>query len=244
MSCPNCQQAMNTLSSDGQTVLHCSNCGGSFFEENGINRISLASAEKLAKDKKNDEIQGHEKLCPKDKTPLSSIQQSEAIPQNITLLQCLTCHGIFAFPDDLVNFKSAQMVKIAYNKIWNVPISALKSVLVLSFVAAISISLFANLFLRGQPTRINAEDVITKRYISVSGRFLFVSFSTKSPYKSSIVIQDTVTDSIYKKVVSDNLATYHSLTTTDLEPKSSMYYRIILTDESGNTIETERKKLF
>lgn len=234
---------MNTVFLDGQTVLHCLNCGGSFFEENGINRLSLKSAEKLAEDKKNDEIQGHKKLCPKDKSTLTNLNQSEAIPNTVTLLKCPLCNGVFSFPDDLINFKNAQQVKISYNKIWNIPLSSLKSVLVLSFVLVLSASIFANLFLRNQPSRINAEDVITKAYISVSGRFLFVSFSTKSPYRSSILIQDTSNDSTFKKTVSDSLTTYHSLTTTDLEPKESMYYRIILTDQSGNTIETERKKL-
>src|SRR4051794_29741987 len=41
MHCPNCSQIMISAIYDEQTVLHCRTCGSSFFEENGINHISL-----------------------------------------------------------------------------------------------------------------------------------------------------------------------------------------------------------
>src|SRR4030067_1508449 len=107
MFCPNCLEKMNDDVADGQMILHCQNCGGTFFLDNGINRISLLSAQKLAFDKKINEIFSHDKSCPKDQTMLKPIQSEENIPPNTTLLKCETCNGIFAFPNDLVIFTKA-----------------------------------------------------------------------------------------------------------------------------------------
>ena len=64
MSCPNCSQTMVSAVYDGQNVLHCRTCGSSFFEENGINHISLESAETLANDQQEAIIIGKPKICP------------------------------------------------------------------------------------------------------------------------------------------------------------------------------------
>lgn len=245
MLCPNCSQQMDYVTADNQAVLHCGNCGGSFFSENAINRVSITSAEKLAADKKTDEISGKNKLCPKDGSALTSIQNPETVPQDVTLLRCPSCRGIFVFPDDLVKFKQAQVVKIKFFKLWHKPLPSLQAVLVLSFVGIISLVVISrfNTFINQFSYRASASDLIKKIYISKSGRYLFLSFKTKTPFKSEIIFDDKTTGIKIKKIISQEPTTFHYLTTGDVNSEDEIFYQIILTDEKGKEIKTERKKL-
>ncbi len=152
MFCPNCLKPMNLVVADNQNILHCPNCGGSFFEENGINRITVETAQKLAEDKTSDEVSGTEKKCPKDQTSLKPIFTdynrfqpiSAPFPTDVTLLRCPKCQGIFAYPDDLIKFKQAQIAKIEYFKLWNIPLPSLKSVIILGATALIFVAGLVN----------------------------------------------------------------------------------------------------
>lgn len=244
MLCPNCSQTMDYVNLDNQSILHCNNCGCSFFDENGINRISKLSAQKLAKDKKNSEISGKEKLCPRDKTVLVAIQD-ESIPQDVSLLRCSKCNGIFAYPDDLIFFKKAQSAKINFLKIWKMPIPSLKTVLVFSFLGIISLSLIAgfNSIQKKQINKSQAQDLINKINISTSGPYLFISFRTGIPLYSEIVFEDKTTGKKTVKSVSEKPNTLHYITTGDINLKNEVFYKIILIDEVGEKTETTKQKL-
>ncbi len=244
MLCPNCSQTMDYVSLDNQSILHCNNCGCSFFNENAINRISKLSAQKLANDKKSSEISGKEKLCPRDKTVLVAIQD-KSIPQDVSLLRCPKCNGILAYPDDLIFFKKAQNAKIDYLKIWKLPIPSLKTVLVFSFLGIISLSLIAG-FSSIQNKQINksqAQDLINKVNISTSGPYLFISFRTSLPLYSEIVFEDKTTGKKTVKPVSEKPNTLHYITTGDINLKNEVFYKIILIDEVGEKTETTKQKL-
>ena len=245
MSCPNCKEIMQTVILDNQIILHCSLCGASFFEENGINRISFESAEKLFEEKKNTEVSGQEKLCPKDKTILKPIVNQENIPTEVTLLRCSTCKGIFVFADDLINFKKAQEAKIDYFKAWNIPLPSLKAVVVLSFVALVSAAIFSRfiLFQRGPYRYTNATDLIKNIYLSKSGRYLFISFKTDYPFRSKIIFNDKTANITISKNISQKLTFIHFLTTTDIDFNHQYNYQIILIDNKGQEITTEEKEL-
>ena len=252
MLCPNCGQPMNLVIADNQKILHCTNCGSSFFEENGINRITLNTAQKLAEDKKNDEISGSEKKCPKDQTLLKPILTdynqfqpvSSPIPADVTLLRCQKCAGIFAHPDDLIMFKQAQVAKIEYFKLWQLPIPSLKSVIVLGVVGLIFSAVLANYtyFKNGlKPT--SASDLIKKFYLSSSGNYLFIFFKTEKPFKSKIIFEDATDKKIIHKIISSQPKRIHQLTTSEINLENEIYYQIVLTDEKGGEIKTEKKKI-
>jgi len=236
---------MNFVNLDKQNVLHCGNCGCSFFTENSINRITADSALKLVSDKKSDDISGGEKICPLDHGPLRPMDESEAIPQDITILQCENCRGVFVYPDDLLAFKKAQAAKVDYYKAWIKPLPALRTVLVISFAALVlgTVVLQSNTFINKFSYQSQASDLITKINFSKSGRYLFVFFKTKSPQKSIIIFTDKTANLTIKKVINTQTSTIHQLTTADVNYYNEIWYQVILVDSKGKEVKTESKKL-
>lgn len=245
MSCPNCQSLMVVKVLENQTILHCKNCGSSFFEENGINRITVHEAEQLASEKETDEVSGTNKQCLKDGSVMKVMQNSENIPHEITLLQCPTCKSIFVFAEDLILFKQAQMAKLNYFKTWKMPIPSLQAVVVLSFVAFASAIIFSRtVYFQGNSIgSTQAHDLIKKIYASKSGQYIFVSFTTQIPVTSEIVFRDATNGKVVKKEGSTNYATAHYITTGNLNPNDNIYYTIVLKDKNGKEIWMEEKKL-
>ena len=234
---------MSVVNYDNQIILHCSNCGGSFFEENSINRISQESAYQLSQDKKSDEVSGQEKNCPKDKLALVTLTNDESIPSDVTLLECSKCKGIFTFPDDLVRFKKAQDAKIAYFKIWGIPLPSLRAVVVLSFVALVSALTFSRFILFQQESlgQAKASDLIKKIDLSQSGYYRFISFKTSIPLVSRIVLRDTG-GKIITKVMSEKPAKLHFTTISDFPKQAEVHYQLFLIDEKGKWVKTEERK--
>ncbi len=245
MNCPNCQELMKEENLDNQLILHCPNCGGSFFEENGINRLSLKNAKNLSEDKKTDDISASDKFCPKDFSLLSALVNDEAIPQDVTLLRCPTCLGVFSYPEDLVNFKRAQGIKIEYLKTWHHPFSPLKTVLVLSFVLIISASLILtiNTLQKTSSYQSQASDLLKKVEISINGHYLFISFQTTSPLRSQVIFVDKTKYISLEKTISQSPTTVHSGIITNLDPGDEIYYQIILYDKNAVPIKTGERKL-
>lgn len=245
MSCPNCGSSMSVKVFENQTILHCGNCGASFFEENGINRITVAEAEKLASIKETDDVSGNDKLCMKDGSVMKTMSTGENIPPEVTLLQCPQCKSIFVFSDDLVAFKQAQVAKLNYFKAWNIPLPSLSAIVVLSFVALIAASFFSVsiYFHKNSINTTQADEVIKKIYVSKSGQYIFLNFSTIVPVKSEVVFKDITTGKTVLKVISPDYQTLHYLTTGDLNPTDELFYKIIIKDSSGREIKSEERKL-
>ncbi|QQG44222.1 MAG: zf-TFIIB domain-containing protein [Candidatus Roizmanbacteria bacterium] len=240
MSCPNCSTSLTPVDFHHLEILHCKNCGCTFFEDYAINRIDVSFANKLAFDKLSDYISGSEKLCPRDQSPLSQMS-TESIPQDVQLLQCGKCKGIFAYPDDLMRFKLAQNAKINYFKAWNIP-PALRSLLVLSLIATVSMAVFGkSVLFNNKPTK--ADDIVKSINTSVSGRLLFVSFRTQVPYSSRIIFLDKTSNSKNEKVISAAQTKLHYLVVSDIDISHDIFYQIIVTDKSGKEVKTSELKL-
>lgn len=255
MFCPNCHQPMSLVTADKQNILHCGNCGGSFFEENGINRITVETAQSLSEDKQSDEISGEVKKCPKDQTLLKPILTnppltdqfqpiSTPLPPEVTLLRCPKCSGIFAYPDDLIKFKKAQAAKIEYFKLWHIPFPSLKAVIILSAVGLFFMTALVNYtFFQKGLAPASAHDLVKKVYLSRSGPYLFIFFKTQTPFRSKIIFEDRTEKKTVIKIISGEAKTIHQLTTADLNLENEIYYQIVLTDERGKEVKTEKKKM-
>jgi uncharacterized protein YbaR (Trm112 family) len=244
MLCPNCNNDLEELKLDNQNVLHCSSCKSSFFEENGINRITASTAKKLADGKKDFFVSGNTKVCPKDKSPLSPIKDDELIPANVTLLRCNQCRGIFAYPDDLMNFKKAQEVKIDFFKTWSKPLSSLRSVLVMVFVAVFFISIIVrNNVQKVQVSQSRADELITNLNIFININHFSITFKTPVPLRSELSIEDKTTGQTIRKIISDKQTTVHYAVITGTKINAETYYKIILYDNEGGRFETKEKKL-
>lgn len=235
---------MHFVSLDNQIIRHCGHCGASFFEENGINRITSESAEKLAADRQTAIIIGRQKLCPIDQAPLTQIEPQESIPQNITLFRCSKCRGVFSYAEDLVAFKKAQTVKVDYFQVWNKPLPSLKSVLVFSFLIAFTaFTIFTGISARKSITTTQAKDLIGKVNISTSNRYLFLTFTTSIPVKTEIKFTDKTTGVSFIQTISADFKTIHVLTTDKIKFKDENYYQIFLIDKKDKKMVTEEKKL-
>lgn len=245
MLCPNCSETMKSDYYDNQYVTHCSSCGASFFEENGINRITFDTALKLSEDKYRHYISPKEKACPKDFTTLVPISNSEAVPSDIILFLCPNCAGVFVYPDDLIKFKKAQGAKIDYYKSWQRPFASLKSVLIVLFIVILSASAFItiNTFKQRALYKSEAQDLFKTLTITKSGRYILVSFRTNTPFHTQIILTNIRTGERILKDASVEPKTMHQVVLTDISEKETYSYRIVLTDRNGKSLETESKRL-
>ena len=245
MNCPNCNLSLTEMTLDNQHVLHCLSCGGSFFEENGVNRISIESAEKLSTGGGEERKNASPNFCPRDHAALLPLYDDETIPQGLEFFRCAKCHGVFALPKDLITFKRAQIAKVEYFRLWSRPIPSLHAVLVFSFllvVSAASYGMLTNISKQGS-TATRASEIVERTTIIKSGRYTLVSFHTTLPYRSEILLINKATGAQTIKEVAKEPTLSHIVTLTDVDPDQEYFYKIRLTDGAGKVTETEEKKL-
>ncbi len=229
MLCPNCGQQMNVRNVDNEIVLHCATCGSSFFDKNGIHKITQNSARILTDEAQGQYILGNQKLCPKDKSVLLE-KVDPSLPKNTILLECPSCEGIFAYPDDLLKYKGikpAQPLASGAFKLLPAP----KSLFMLATFAVLSLAVLLNTGSFSTNTR--ASSVIGKVFLNLStnGSFLMVSFVTKSPQTSSIIFYDANQKETFRQVISFSPTTNHSLTIRGTFNKErDRYYKILFSE--------------
>jgi len=140
MHCPNCRHILTKVDLSGIEVDHCNSCGGTIFEPNEINRITEKDAQKLGLMKQTDVISAGDKISPRDGSIMKRLD-AKSIPKHVTLLQSESTGEIFAFADDLIEFKKAQDAKVNYYKTWHIPMPPVANVLVFSFALFASAAL-------------------------------------------------------------------------------------------------------
>lgn len=236
---------MKKVEFDNQFILHCGNCGCSFFEQNGINRVTLKSARQLGWNKKESIVKGEPLACPLDSSIMIAIQNEDAIPVDVALLRCPSCYGLFAHPEDLIRFKQAQNVKIKFFKIWSKPLPSLKTILVYSFIGFLILSVGLSLVTIDDKhiSTTSAEDQISNVYAKQTAEFIFFSFRTVQPYRSSVRFIDKQTGESMVRQASENFNTVHTLTIRELDINDDIYYQILLEDEHGDKVMTKETKL-
>ena len=243
MHCPNCSQEMNVVNFDNQIILHCATCGSSFFEKDGIKHISGASARKLAEDAQGDYVLGSKKMCPKDHAELEEITNDPLLPKNTVLLQCSTCRGVFAFPDDLLKYKGVKDPSpLSSFSLKLLP--APKSIFMLSFLAILSVAALLNFgaLSKSLSTSSRADEIVKKVITATDNtkHYLFFDFITESASVSKVKFIDKTTDTQIVKNVSLEPKTVHHLITSDIDLSHDLYYQILLGEDN---IATAQKKL-
>ena len=247
MNCANCNEQMKLVNRDNHSILHCNNCGASFFEDNVVNRITLETAQHLAESKLT-ETPLHIaalKKCPKDSSVMQPVLNSEALPRSVTLFHCKQCNGLFAGADELVKFKEAQQAKVNYFKVWEMPLPRLQSVLIIFMIAILSgaVYLSVSTLKRSATYRAEASELIQKINLFKSGRYILITFRTTVPFKSAVVLRNQTTDEEITKPIMKQLNTQHFATLSDIDISNEIYFKIRLTDKDGRSIETEERKL-
>lgn len=185
MLCPNCGSHLTIIHLHGQTIAHCSSCGGSLFEPNGINKLTLFDAKKLARLAEKPIVLNKTKVCPYDGNNMKMIS-GEAIPDFVTLFSCPECARVWGYPQDIIDFKIAQKSTIDYYQAWRRPLPALKTILVMSVMLTIGIS-SSYVFYRystNNSSQTFAEDITKTIRFQQAGDAVLMYFTTSTPYTS------------------------------------------------------------
>lgn len=234
---------MSVVNFDNQIILHCATCGSSFFDKNGIRRISSSSARKLAEDAQDHYVLGNKKVCPRDHADLHEIINDPQLPKNTVLLECPTCQGVFAYPDDLLKYKGVREPS---------PISTLslkllpapKTIFMLSFLAILSFAALLNFgaLSRHFSTSSKADEMVRKVMVTTDNtkHYLFFDFFTEAPTTSKVRFIDKTANTEVMKIVSQQPQTIHHLATSDIDLSHQIFYQIYLGD---NTAPTAEKRL-
>lgn len=241
MLCPNCSDKLASYYLDHQEVMHCDNCGGSFFRNNAINRITIKSAKYLRKKQDNILSQGP-KICPIDKVEMKIITNSSAVPTGCILFECHKCTGVWSYFNDLVQFKKAQNAKIAYFKLWQIPLPSIKSVLLVSLFAVMSLTLFsqASSFLNTNLQKAKASDLINNISISQANSDILVTFRSQIPLTTTITLIDTNSGTKSEFIVSKEFLLVHFILIPNIETNENTVYFItgFGTDGKKHTTDT------
>lgn len=234
---------MNVVNFDNEIILHCPTCGSSFFEKDGIKKISAASARKITEDAQGHYILGNKKLCPKDKYELVQITDDPTLPKNTVLLECPQCKGIFAYPDDLLKYKGVKEVS---------PISAFslkllpapKTIFMLSLFAIFAVAALLNFGTISRNISVGSRaDEQIQKVITVSDgnkRYLFFDFITEASITSKVKFIDMTAGTELIKEVSLSPKKVHHLITSDVDLSHDVHYQILLGNDEK---PTEEKKL-
>lgn len=234
---------MDVVNQDNEIVLHCATCGSSFFDKDGIKNITRNSAQKLAEDAQGHYVLGNKKLCPKDHGELIQKTNDPLIPKNTVLLECPTCEGLFAYPDDLLKYKGVrdpQPLSAVSLKLLPAP----KTIFMLSFFAVMSLAVLMNFGAISQnfSTSSRADEMINKVVMATDEKkhYLYFDFITETKTISKVRFLDKTTNTEILKNVSLEPKTVHHLITTDVDLSHDVYYQILLGKDER---PTEEKRL-
>jgi len=213
---------MTVRNVDNEIVLHCSTCGSSFFDKNGIDKISISSARALTEEAQGQYVLGNQKVCPKDKSLLLE-KVDAALPKNTLLLQCPSCEGIFAYPDDLLKYKGVKAASpLSANAFKLLP--APKSLFMLASFAVLTVAVLLNAGNFSTNTR--AEKVIGKVYLTTAGQLLSVSFKTQVSETATIIFYDVNRKETGRYVISAQPKTVHVGTVRGFDKARDAFYAI------------------
>ena len=238
MQCPNCGQPMNVRNVDNEIVLHCATCGSSFFDKKGIDKISASSAHMLADEAQGQYVLGNQKNCPKDKSVLLE-KVDPTLPKNTVLLECPSCEGIFAYPDDLLKYKGVKDPKPLASGAFNL-LPAPRSLFMLASFAVLSLAVLLNApnLSKFMSTNTRASTVqVSNVHFSKVGPQYFVLFSTNENTSANIVFYgadkkqtlDPVAVSTEPKKV------HQSTLPASFDPAKDVFYSITLPSNPSGT---------
>lgn len=227
---------MTPVSCGTIAVDHCDYCGGTFFDQNEINRITLEHAITLAEQKEADSLTGNSKNCPKDGAIMKSVQM-ESVPRHVVLLQCDTCSGVFVFADDLVEFKKAQNAKLHYYSAWRIPMPSVSAIIVFSFVVAISAGLAYrfNPFFGPPSAPIRATDELCSIELINTPTTTTIYCKSSQPYASEALFYNSATGEKITRVINKTPILVHLLTVdkTDIPQSPDICVQLSLTNDQG-----------
>jgi Zn-finger nucleic acid-binding protein len=254
MFCPTCNEILQKLSVTTSTgtnfsVDHCGRCGGTWFDPYEIHRIPYHEVVRIASlsyvPNRTTVEPPLQQLCPRCRKVLETYQ-SGATPGNVLLLWCRKCLGIWASQKALWEFKKHEENEDLV--LPEAPEKPFPRLSVIFYPAIALILLFMVTFVTMGKLRESREDraraaaLITNSYVQpVNESSVIIYFQTASPVKSAVSFGPSILE-LSVVPVSDVPTTDHHITLDNLLPHASYVYRLILTDEKGNTYTSELMK--
>lgn len=240
--CPNRDGFLKTYATSGKNGLpityhRCPHCRGywlSAFAANFISDVDIESQHPPAPLPTS-----HHRftpLCPECKTPLH-VFRDENVPSSVATYRCPTGHGYFFPSGELTKFKTAQQAKIAYHKLWNIPIPSVSSVLLASVVVILLGGIIATtVAIRQKQTSVTQARQLLSSHATLptaSGTVFFVA-TTSIPATVTLHLPSANNKEI--RMESTDRTTHTAIVST-LPPGAYRYYFTVTIN--GKTVQTE-----
>jgi len=164
-------------------------------------------------------------LCPICQQQLARAT-GENIPEGVFVYECPDRHGYFFPTGQLAAFKQAQKAKIAYHKLWSIPLPSVASVLLGGFILAILTGgLYATLtaIRQQQVTTSQAEQLLVSQNVSVSPETRAVLLSATTSVPATLVVHMPSLDNFQQELTTTN-GTTHILFVPDIPTNTYSYY--------------------
>ncbi|MBI5619676.1 zf-TFIIB domain-containing protein [Candidatus Gottesmanbacteria bacterium] len=242
--CPNRDGFLKTYTTTGKNGLpltyhRCPHCRGfwlSGFAANFLMDTDLESAHPVhhPTTRRASDIR-FTPLCPECKAPLHQTH-GDNIPAHVTPFRCTAGHGYFFPAGELSKFKTAQQAKIAYHKLWNIPLPSVASILLASLaVLLVSITAMVTAIRQKQSMESQAQSVFKSQtaFPSPQGTVLFVT-TTNSPSTATLFVPSW---NNYHIVMDTTDGLTHTTTVSTIPPGTYRYFFTITIN--GKTVQTE-----
>lgn len=254
MPCPNCSKSLttktiHTVGAGKIDVDYCPSCGGIFFDQGEVNRISQEEAEQLSKSMRETHVvrsnMNRTHLCPRCGASLKRFF-GESVPDDVHVLRCPECSGTWFEADDLDRFKQAQEAKINYFRTWKLPLPSLSTVLIpvallviLTGVTLITVEQVQ----KGTITNTRADEIVSKPAVVIGedGTSATIVFTTKEPARTELIFWYDKPLGKTTLPISDELTSFHQTRIRDLTPGNTYRYQIhvVTAEQSFLTREYE-----
>lgn len=167
---------------------------------------------------------------------------AESLPPSVTAYHCLEDHGYFFPVGELAKFKKALSSKLLYHKLWQIPLSSVRSTLLTGVVGLI---LSAGLIIgviesqRQQTFTSQAEEILTSSAVYPSSVVKSATFTAQTAEQAiiSVVIIGVTPQPVQLESIDGRS---HVIRISDLSRGTYEYYFIVT--QNGVEIPTEKKR--
>jgi Zn-finger nucleic acid-binding protein len=236
MRCPNGDSELVSHTTEGEhnlTVAYstCPVCTGTWTDSFAANFIKLPP--------RGDEAlppgaAGPPPVCPVCTKPLIRAT-GENIPDHVIVYTCPEGHGYFFPAGQLAAFKKAQTVKIEYHKLWNVPLSSVKSVLLsVLLVLVLTGGLVTGFFAlqSRQTTSSQAQGLLKSQRARITATSHSVLMSAQTQYDAVLTVHIPSFNNFVSELQSTDHRT-HTITINNIPSGNYRYYYVISVGGEG-----------
>ncbi len=215
----------------------CPTCGGHWMDSFAANFIKLSPDDLQRTGAKLVHPRGV-LLCPICQQQLTRTT-GENIPDQVTVYSCPDHHGYFFPTGQLAAFKKAQKAKIAYHKLWSIPLPSVASVLLGVFLVVVAGGFIAtmNALNQTQTTTSQAEELFSSQRAYVAGELAEVLLTARTTMDATLTVHIPGFAAFEGTMESADLRT-HTLVVKNIPPGTYEYFFTIATGGVSSDTKT------